>query len=761
MTLFTRQSIGAPRSRSIRYAISALVVLCACGLLARAAWAQEVPTAIARTASAEVDVSQPVAGPSAPPAEPQAAAASGQAQQPGQAVQQSALEPQQPAEQTPIPPVNYEVVVTAPRMEIPLKDVPAATSVVPQITLRSMSRGIGAEEALKIVPGMKIDNQADGERVHLSIRGQGLLTERGIRGVKVLVDGLPLNDPTGFVPDLFDIDWSTVNRIEVLRGPSSAFYGGGAAGGVINVTTRDGSDDYHLNGDGELTIGSFGFWKGLAEAGGSTDTLNYRMSLSRTAGDGYRVHTAFDATNFYSKLRYKPSDKLKVTAVAAGTSYFNENAEGLNLTWLAQDPRLPNPDALTFNEYQRTRRATVGVSGQYVLDSDQDVLFSAYMRHTRWEESVPSSVQHRTYNTPGLIAQYSRHWKWDTFTNHVTVGTDLDWQGIGDVKYPNLGDAVEGPDRVADQHISQSGMGFYALDRLEIGRRFTAMADLRRDRIRNDLVDHLQADGVDLSGLAKFDKTTARLGVSFAVSPAASVYASWGQGFVPPTTEELANNPNGLGGLNTSLVPAISRGEEIGARGSWGSQLSYDVTFFHLATENDFGRYRVPSRPLETFYGNLGSSRRYGLETSLGWYPRPEVQVHGAYTYSDFKYTKVQSLFGDFTNVFIPNSPAHQLYLDAEYVFDEHMVFGLSADISSGWYVDQSNVPRVDGYQLVSPRISYRWERGMLRGEILLTIRNLFDQDYIAFTEPDPDGNSYQPGPTREFFVGLRIWLGK
>ncbi len=56
------------------------------------------------------------------------------------------------------------------------------------------------------MPGVKVDNQADGERVHLSIRGQGILTETGIRRIKVVLDGLPLNDPTGFAPDLFDVD---------------------------------------------------------------------------------------------------------------------------------------------------------------------------------------------------------------------------------------------------------------------------------------------------------------------------------------------------------------------------------------------------------------------------------------------------------------------------------------------------------------------------------------------------------------------------
>ncbi|OYW06735.1 MAG: hypothetical protein B7Z61_01480, partial [Acidobacteria bacterium 37-71-11] len=111
-----------------------------------------------------------------------------------------------------------EIVVTAPRMDIPLKENPAATTVIEGEALATLPRTIGADEALRLVPGVKVDNQADEERVHLSIRGQGILTERGIRGIKVVLDGLPLNDPTGFAPDLFDVDWATVKRIEVFRG---------------------------------------------------------------------------------------------------------------------------------------------------------------------------------------------------------------------------------------------------------------------------------------------------------------------------------------------------------------------------------------------------------------------------------------------------------------------------------------------------------------------------------------------------------------
>jgi len=78
--------------------------------------------------------------------------------------------------------VRSEIVVTAPRIEIPLDENPAATTVVGEPVLAVMPRAVAADEALKLVPGVKGDNQLNGEKVHLSIRGQGLLTERGIRG---------------------------------------------------------------------------------------------------------------------------------------------------------------------------------------------------------------------------------------------------------------------------------------------------------------------------------------------------------------------------------------------------------------------------------------------------------------------------------------------------------------------------------------------------------------------------------------------------
>jgi iron complex outermembrane receptor protein len=663
---------------------------------------------------------------------------------------------------------NFEVVVTAPRAEIPLKENPAATTVVETQILEAIPRTIAIDEVMKLVPGVRVDNQADGERVHLSIRGQGILTERGTRGIRTIVDGIPLNDPSGFVSDFYDVDWATVKRIEVLRGPAAAFYGSGSSGGIINILTRNGGPE-PLSVDGLLVGGMYGLKKGLAEAGGTTGLLNYRLAGSALSGNGYRDHTAYDADNLYGKFNLGLSSAVQLTAILGYTHYFNQNAEGLNLAWFSADPdelrKRANPDAYTFNEYQTTNRFTGGVAGTVRLNDSLDLGLSAYFRHTQYTEAVPSSVIHRGYDTPGVSLQVNHTVGRGWFRNHLTFGADYAWQAIDEYKHPNLGGAVEGPELQSDQTMTQTGGGLFVLERVELWRQWGFSVSLRYDRVTNKLSDHLVAERIDFSGSAAFEKVTGRVGVTWNPRPDFGLYASWGTGFLPPGTEELVNNPFGLGGFNMTLVPATSSGEEIGARGSLGGSFIYDLSLFYLQTDNDFGRYRLVARPLETFYGNVGSTDRYGLEAYLSWFPIEPLAFRLAYTYSHFKYDTVQTLDAGapYTGTWLPNSPQHQLFLDGQYRFTARFAAGASLEYVSAWYIDSTNrifpngYGRTDPYALVHVRLSYRFGLRGIPMEIMVSGRNIFGVEYYGFTEPDPDGNSYQPAPTAEWTASLRV----
>jgi len=666
--------------------------------------------------------------------------------------------------------INYKylngIIVTANRISSPLKLNPGAVSLVSTSVLLTMPRSVSVDEALRLVPGVRIDNQANGARVHMSIRGQGILSERGLRGIKVLVDGIPGNDPTGFAPDLYDIDWAALNRIEVLRGPSASLYGGGSNAGILNITTPEGGER-KFNGTLFTSAGSNGFFKLMGEADGTDRNLKYRFTYSNYGGDGYRNHTAYRGSIFSDKISWQAGENVKITQVLVVSHYFNQNAEGLNLSQL-DDPKQANPDAIPFNEYQDTRRVTNGLLADFRISGSQNIVLTGYLKVTGYKEPGSSAVQYRDFMTPGASLQYNLNSGSGKVKNHFSAGLDLQFQRINEYKVENIKDTtrtekpgeisyhvIEGSTLLANQTIDQGSFGLFAVDRLELGPRLNSVFSIRYDNISNKLTDKLNSPD-PLSGSASFKKVSSRLGLSYSVNNALSLFANIGQGFLPPSTEELINNPAAYGGFNKDLKPATSLGEEIGFRGYLMNSLFYDVTLFYLDTKNDFYRYRVPSRPLETFYGNAGASKRKGVEMYLNWNPLSKLEIQVSYTFSDFRYSSPDSISGNH----LPNSPVHQLFADISYKAGNHISVGVSYEMQSKWYIytDEihSNIYQ-DGFSLLHARISYDLRIGGVKGTISLYGRNLTDKQYIAFTEPDPDGNSYQPSARREILASLRI----
>jgi iron complex outermembrane receptor protein len=662
----------------------------------------------------------------------------------------------------------FEVTITATRQELLLKLNPAATSLVGEPVLHSMPRTVAVDEALRMVPGVRIDNGSSGSRVHLSIRGQGILTERGIRGTKVLLDGLPLNDPTGFAPDFYDVDWAAVEKIEVLRGPAAAFYGGGSSAGVINIQTENGGDK-PVGVKTSHTVGTDNFGKSQWQLGGTMHGINYRVSESRMGGNGYREHQKFYGNNFYFKAHGSPANGLIISPIVSSTEFYNDNSEGLNIYQADTNRTMANPDAIPFNEGQKTRRASCGATADWRFAPDQQLQFTGYCGRTRFYDAGNVSVQHRLINTPGASLQYNLTHSVSSLQNHVSVGGDFRWQQIDEYKNENLKDGVAGGthegERQSDQTIQQSGIGVFVIDRLELNPQWCLMACGRYDDIRNKLTDNFAADTVKLSGERNFNKATARVGVAYTQRAELNCYANWGQGFLPPATEELANNPEQYGGFNKSIESATSQGEEFGVRGIVLQNIVYDVAAFYLTTDKDFDRYRgVEPRDQETFYRNLGTSRRTGAEAYLSCKPVRSLYLQLAYTYSHFKYTDPQLLDGKF----LPNAPQSQVAADAEYDVFRHVKIGADLAAQSGWYVDVTNTVFQKGFTTVGARVSWNWQLSTLHGEFSLSGKNVFGEKYMGFTEPDDGGdyrdlrpladrNSFQPAPLQEVFVGVKL----
>jgi iron complex outermembrane receptor protein len=664
-----------------------------------------------------------------------------------------------------------EIVITAPRVSMSLKETPFSATIVERSILRELPRSVAADEPMKLIPGIKVDNQANGERVHLSMRGQGILTERGIRGIKILMDGIPLNDPTGFAPDFFDVDFAAIDRIEVLHGPAASLYGGSASGGILNLVTQT-PPSVASSGTAQLSLGSNNFWKGFGQVGGTTGDLGYTVSLSRTMGDGYREHTHFSGNNVYAKGIYNPTDQLQITPIVGYVRVRHENPEGINMETYLRDPRTPNDDAIPFNEFLQTERGTGGAKGRFVLSDAQELNALAFVKRTEFVEANNHTFNHRTITSPGTSIDYAYSMGGQAREPHnrVMIGLDYQWQTIDQHEQAN-DHALELSELLSKEQIRQRSVGLFVVDKLMLDPVWTLVGSLRYDNIHNELEDLLSTPNESASGSANFSKATGRVGVIYALTPEANLFANWGQGFLPPATEELALNPDAYAGFNTHLSSATSQGVELGSRGWFRNDAAYELTLFYLATDNDFDRYRLPDRGQTTFYKNSGPTRRFGAELGGRYAPMHDVEFRLAYTFSDFRYREDSPtpIAMDDESIlkyirkdnFLPNSPQHELYADVRVRPVEHAMLGFGVEAFSTSYIDGANLEAeaVHGYALLDARAAYEWQLNDngLTAEVSISGRNLGNTKYVAFSEPDPGGNSYQPGAGREFFGGLRI----
>src|SRR5262245_15271543 len=181
------------------------------------------------------------------------------------------------------------VTVTATRVARPSLEVPASIDRVQSEDIRSMRPQVNLSESLGRVPGITVQNRNNyAQDLQVQSRGFGARSTFGIRGLRLIADGIPASQPDG-QGQVSHFDLGSAERIEVLRGPFAPMYGN-AAGGVINIITQSGAQDPGVGAD--VSFGSYGTWRAAARAAGVRGNTDGIVDVSRFETDGYRDHSA-------------------------------------------------------------------------------------------------------------------------------------------------------------------------------------------------------------------------------------------------------------------------------------------------------------------------------------------------------------------------------------------------------------------------------------------------------------------------------------
>lgn len=645
-----------------------------------------------------------------------------------------------------------EIVVSATRRESTVRDAGRSISLVNKERIQSGTQQLGLDEALAAVPGLYMQNRYNfAQDLRISLRGFGARSSFGIRGVKVIVDGIPETLPDGQA-GVDSIDMGSAQSIEVLRGPASSLYGN-ASGGVIAITSELGDAPPFV--EGRVAAGDYGYQQYQFKAGGEISAADYLFNVSHTELDGYRDHSEARGSLVNTKLGIPVgSDDQVMLSLNLTDQPKAQDPGGINAAQAALDPSSARLQNVQFDAGESLSQQRFGIVYERDRPSGNLTLRNYYV----WRDfanKLPftggGSVDlDRFYY--GFGAQYSLG---DYLPERLglTFGIDLDRQDDDRKRFDN-NDGTLG-NLVFDQNEQVDSTGIYVQGRYEINEAWSLLAGLRYDELSYDVSDRFLVNGDD-SGELDFDEVSPSLGVNFRMASGV-LFASYSSSFETPTTTELAN-PDGSGGFNTTLDAQTADNFEIGYKRS-SNNLYYEVSVFHIDLEDELIPFELAAFPGRTFFSNAGSSERDGIETALSWSSDNGFRVDASYTWSDFNFTDfVDDNGNDFSGNQLPGLPQQFGYLGLTYDSGGGFSGTIEAVYSGDLYANNANSTQVSSYTVANLRIGYEFRNEKWTFRPYLGINNLFDESYNSNIRINAFGSRYfEPAPPLNFYAGIVV----
>ena len=482
----------------------------------------------------------------------------------------------------PATPLGEGTVVTATRGEAFGNQVGSSMTVITEQDIARTRQG-RVNEVLRNVPGLDLVQRGGaGQQSSVFIRGANS------HHTKVLIDGIPANDPSSGQRtfDFSQLSVDNIQQIEVLRGPQSTLYGSDAIGGVVNIVTKRGEGPMSVRAGFEG--GSFGTSRESLNVSGGTSQYHYSFGGSYQKASGFSQAEAgtendrFSGSTSSGRFGWTPADNFDIDYV---------------FRFVDQDVDIDDFDADHLFNQQRTDSFFNRVQARLMTLCDT------------WEHRVAFNLTDHdrrfthTAFTPEFQGQTRKFEYLSNFylspDHTVTAGVDYWHEEMSDTASPLR---------------SQFMTGIYLQDQIRLADRWFTTFGARFDQ-------HSSA------GSAKTYRVTTRYQVD---QTGTAFHGSVGTGFRAPTIFELFSSWG-----NPGLAPEDSFGWDCGLEQSlFDDRFVVDCTYFR----NDFSdliQFVVTNfNPFTGEYRNVASAKSTGVELSARWELNPCTTLYGTYVHT-------------------------------------------------------------------------------------------------------------------------------
>lgn len=649
--------------------------------------------------------------------------------------------------------VSASVTIESETARVELERVPGATGLIERREIQQ-TPATTLKDVLNFTPGVLAQPRYGSDEAQISIRGSGLRNNYHLRGVNVLINGLPYGDADGF-SDFESLEFLTANRVEVWKGANALRYGGNTAGGAINLVTETGETAFPL--EIRLQGGSFGSYKGYLSTGGARGRFGYFVGVSDSELKGYREHSDQGRRRLFGNFTFIPDENTDFYADLVYANFAENYPGALTFSEFRNDPRAANPENVTQNygRFANYYRAALGMKKRF---------------GSRHEFSFNVSAQYRDLIHPifNFLDQDTRtfagefRYNYTGLKNRFVAGFAPQTTLTGGRRFEN-NFGVRGAQAAQFDWVA-TNYGFYFENQHDFSPKFTLVAGGRIDFSKRRNTDFFLSDG-DNSDRRNYRAFTPKVGFVYRAKENIAVFANVSRSYEPPLILELTSFSFSPGFLpleaqNTWQIEAGTRGKILNKR------LDYEFAFYNSQISNEILNRNVQPFPGAPFtipsFRSAAKTRHTGVELSTDaivaknlFASNANLSWRTAYTFADFKFTRDANFGGNY----IPGQPKHLLRSELRYDHPKNFWISPNVDWSPAAYlVNSANTFRNDSYAVFNIRAGYdRAKYG-----IFLEANNLANRIYSASVIVDDAANRfYEPANGRSAYIGFYLRLGK
>jgi iron complex outermembrane receptor protein len=665
--------------------------------------------------------------------------------------------------------------------EQPAVERPAATTTLqPQALQRST--GLFLQDAINLTPGIYMQRRSMSGGQTIRIRGYSNTGDAGNfigTGYKAYINGIPITDAEGQTI-LDDIDFASLGRVDVIRGPSTSIYGAGIGGVVHFYTARPQIPGVTISQG--ITAGEDGLLRSDTRLANVTDNSTVQLSYGHQGYDSYRIHS--DSRKDYGTFLgdFRPSGRQSVSTYLSYAKSRDLRAGELDSAQFADELNTGEDRYIANNARSEIESFRAGVTDSYRWNDYLENVATVYYTGNTLEDVYAAGLNAKSGQTFGARLLFNTTFASAAIPLRGTTGVDFEKTNLSAQGY-GMTDAVLGAMR-SDLETANMQYSIFSQWDASLPADFTFTAGASVNFVEYAIQDRMATSAnpthQDASGRKVFDPVvTPTFALRKMFAPGFSLYANVREGYTPPTSSDAVIPYTGE--PNTGLKPERAWQYEVGSKGSFrGDRLSYTLALFQMNVSDKLSSEAVfdtDGTVLYSYTVNAGDQRDRGLEAGASFAlvddpsrPVSLVKPFVSYTYSNFEYTDFKSDANDDASTV--DYAGNDVVGTARNVFN----LGVDARLRSGIYgnvtyhdtdgmpISYDNAHWAPGFSLLNAKIGFthevadRFTLDAFVGGNNLGNSRYYTQVFLNHKFDTPNPHMYLPGPyTAKYFGGFRV----